>query len=315
MPEQDMPLRRAGRTAFTLVELLVVIAIIGILIALLLPAVQSAREAARRMQCSNNLRQLALALHNYHSTHRSFPAGTSTRIPEHCNNGSDCRGNSVYVALLPYLELTGVANLYDPDADWGYLSAVNQQALNTSIGIYHCPSTARWSEFANRRDYFGVTGGKASVSSSQFGENFRDGLFSINLWVRIADIHDGTSSTLAIGESIHPALYGMGAGYGLAEEGGPSPWSNGADCVYPCTPDKQHSVGRGLRPTKYPINADLRPMANTDNNEYPFGSQHPGGAQFAFADGHVQFVSDSIDLDAYQALSTRNGGEVVAMPQ
>lgn len=97
---------------FTLVELLVVIAIIGILIALLLPAVQSAREAARRMQCSNGLKQIGLALLNYESTHGRFPAGAAVSIPEQCNS-LDCRGNPMYVAILPYLELGSIEQQYN----------------------------------------------------------------------------------------------------------------------------------------------------------------------------------------------------------
>ena len=105
--------RCSNPKGFTLVELLVVIAIIGILIALLLPAVQAAREAARRMQCTNNLKQIGLALHNYHSTHNCFPAGDSIGIPSQCDNGADCRGNPIWIVLLPYLEMGNIVSDYD----------------------------------------------------------------------------------------------------------------------------------------------------------------------------------------------------------
>ncbi len=301
------------RVGFTLVELLVVIAIIGILIALLLPAVQAAREAARRSQCSNNLKQIGLALHNYHSSNQRFPAGTSTGIPEQCEGG-DCRGNPMYVPIMPYLELTNLEKQYDYKLIRGWLlwPSVSGGAHKSAVAVYQCPSMAKWQDVENRRDYFGVCGGKTPGGNCRFGDNFDDGLFTINLWVRIGDIRDGSSHTLAVGESIHPAKWGMGDGYGDENVGGPVAWYYGADCGKPCTVTDTWSMGRALRPTKYPINSDLRPMPDDVNNEYPFGSMHPGGAQFVYGDGHVDFVAETIDMDVYQALSTRDGGETLS---
>ncbi|MEX0865883.1 MAG: DUF1559 domain-containing protein, partial [Pirellulales bacterium] len=146
---------------FTLVELLVVIAIIGILIALLLPAVQSAREAARRVQCSNNLKQIGLALLNYEFTYGAFPAGASISIPEQCS-GNDCRGNPMYVAMLPFLELRNIEQSYDYDVNWGWAAwwNANSGLATQTIGVYQCPSEGRFAEYPNHRLYFGVTGGK-----------------------------------------------------------------------------------------------------------------------------------------------------------
>ncbi len=305
-----MPVRRSH--GFTLIELLVVIAIIGILVALLLPAVQAAREAARRMQCSNNLKQIGLALHSYHDTHQRFPAGTSTSIDEQCDGG-DCRGNPMYIAIMPYMELSNIEEEYDYELVLGWLAwpAVSGGVHETHVPVYQCPSINKWDEYDNRRDYFGVMGGRTAVARSRFGDNFVDGLFNINLWVQISHIVDGSSHTLAVGESIHPAKWGMGGGYGDDMVGGPVAWYYGADCGYPCKEDSTLSLGRALRPTKFPINSDLRPIEDDENNEYPFTSMHPGGVLFVYADGHVDFLSETIDMDLYQALSTWEGNELL----
>ena len=314
--KSEIPLSR--RPAFTLVELLVVIAIIGILVSMLLPAVQSAREAARRMQCSNNLKQLGLALHSYHTSFGTFPAGSSVSLPSGCN-GSDCRGNPMYIALMPYFEQGTLEAKYDYEHAWGWCGwagdAANAVASETVISVYKCPSAdGKWSAFDNRRDYFGVVGGKTKHSHGSRGDVFLDGLFNINLWIRIDDIRDGTTSTLAVGESIHPAKFGLGDGYGNANVGGPVNWWLGEGCAGPTCAIANRSLGRNVRSAKYAINTSLLPMADDEENEAPFGSLHPGGAAFAFADGHVQFLSESLDTTTYQALSTYAGGEVEAAP-
>jgi prepilin-type processing-associated H-X9-DG protein len=292
------------------VELLVVIAIIGILIALLLPAVQAAREAARRIQCANHLKQIGVALQNYHTTYKTFPAGTTTVVPLQCNN-TNCRGSAMYVTIMPFMEENILEDQYNYEESWGWTGwlIANPELAATPVAVYKCPSNARWGEeYPTRRDYFGVLGGMQPSAVNEWGDVFTDGLFNINEWIRIADISDGTSHTLTVGESIHPALYGFGPGYGDPMVGGPVAWYYGADNLPAggLITDRR-CYGRALRPTKYPINSDLRPMANIGVNERPFGSFHPGGAQFVFADGHVDFIGETIDMYIYRALSTFAG--------
>jgi prepilin-type N-terminal cleavage/methylation domain-containing protein/prepilin-type processing-associated H-X9-DG protein len=302
---------RTAPSAFTLVELLVVIAIIGILVSMLLPAVQSAREAARRLECSNNLKQLGLALHTYHTSHRSFPAGASISVPNQCSTGNDCRGNPIFLVLLPYLEQGNIEAKYDYTQNWGTFGWTDP-VKNTPIKVYRCPSESRFSQFPERRVYFAVTGGKTLVVRNWRGDVYQDGLFAVNQWRTIDETRDGTSNTLAIGESVHVAKFGLGNGYGVADKGGPVAWWLSPACVKSdnCAP-AMHSIGRELRSTKHPINANLLPMADDQENDAPFGSLHPGGTPFVFADGHVEFLSESIDTTIYKALSTRAGGEVV----
>jgi len=299
---------------FTLVELLVVIAIIGILIALLLPAVQAAREAARRAQCSNNLKQIGLALHNYHSAHRCFPAGSVVSVPGNCSGG-DCRGSGMMVVILPYLEQSAMEQVYQPyyaaPRAWlNFISDNPQNAANSSIPTYLCPSVAKWSSFLNRKDYFGCTGGKTPSARHWRGDSYVDGVFYVNSFTRIDHVRDGSSNTIAVGESVHPHPYGMGDGYGNMEKGGPTWWYEGGGLMSSVPPEQGQGTGRCLMSTKYPINSRHLPMAPDFENDVPYGSQHPGGAQFVFCDGHVVFLSETIDINVYQALSTRDGGEV-----
>ena len=303
-------MRSAQKRGFTLVELLVVIAIIGILIALLLPAVQAAREAARRMQCSNQLKQIGLALLNYENVHKRFPAGTVIRMDGGC--AVDCRGTGFYVTILPFLEELAVEEQYRPYyvTSTGWLGwAGDSEYSQIAMPIYICPSAAKWSDYPTRKTYFGVVGGKTLLRHCWRGDVFNDGVMYPNSFTRIGDITDGTSCTMTVGESIHAAKWGMGPGYGDADVGGPAPWyTGGATRVNDIT---DQSYGRMLRGTKFPINSVQFPIADDEDNDMPFGSQHPGGAQFVFADGHVSFLSETIDMDAYQALSTRDGAEAV----
>jgi prepilin-type N-terminal cleavage/methylation domain-containing protein len=151
---------RPRRPAFTLIELLVVIAIIAILIGLLLPAVQKVREAAARTQCSNNLKQIGLALQNYYASYKVFPAGAAIDITKHCT-GVDCRGNSMFTVTLPYQEQEALYLQYNPDLGW----SGNYNALgNYVLPLYTCSSNGKWPDYPNRRDYFGVAGGKTPAS-------------------------------------------------------------------------------------------------------------------------------------------------------
>ena len=315
------------RNAFTLVELLVVITIIGILIALLLPAVQAAREAARRMQCSNNLKQIGLAVLGYEETFGTFPAGAA--IP----GGSGGRGNPLYVSILPYLELGSLEALYDyrkPDGwldAWRDTNAAQPAGIlrHTPVAAYKCPSESKWESVVDsmgspaetynvgpmRRVYYGVAGGRNAAGSGNHGNTYRDGVMYANSFTRIAYMVDGTSNTMAVGECTHPQLYGSGPGYGKPEVGGPAMWADGGGAdAGTSPPPASEDMSRCLASSHYPINYDMITaggMAASERAHVPFFSEHPGGTQFVFCDGHVEFLPEAINIDIYQSLSTKAG--------
>jgi prepilin-type N-terminal cleavage/methylation domain-containing protein/prepilin-type processing-associated H-X9-DG protein len=319
--------------AFTLVELLVVITIIGILIALLLPAVQAAREAARRAQCQNNLKQIGIAMHNYHALFNCFPPADAVTIPTQCQYtappGTNCRGAPAYVIMLPYLEQAGLEGVYNYDATHGWdkwlvenpdATGYNPMA-KTRLTVFMCPTDDRIQTYANIRDYYGCVGGKTAAIIAPNGAAYIDGLFMQNRCTGLRDVQDGSNSTFAFGESVHSTLYCTGfltngqfcPGYGNAAIGGPDSWWGGDECNGPdCLPKRgNYSIGRGFRSTMNPLNSSIS-LAYNHENEYPFGSFHSGGAYFLYCDGHVDFINDAVDFPVYQALSTIAGGEVVS---
>ncbi|MCU0876462.1 MAG: DUF1559 domain-containing protein [Pirellulaceae bacterium] len=300
-------------TGFTLVELLVVIAIIGLLIALLLPAVQAAREAARRAQCSNNLKQIAIAAHSFHDTQGRFPAGMLAPLP-HATWGSSSttnQGISVLASILPQIEQNNVRGLIRQNLDanvregrwYGDTSTV--QASRTRIRTYECPSTDPYTHKPNqtllvhypysvtgtilnftgvlttdsaglgmgRTSYLGVAGYGSNVP----GFESRRGIFLTRSKTRLADIGDGTSNTLMFGETVGGRLPGQPREFGMT-------W-----------------MGCGLMVTAFGLGP--KDWAN-------FASEHPGVVQFALADGSVRPISVTMDFPAYVSVSAMQDGKV-----
>lgn len=323
---------RTPHRAFTLVELLVVIAIIGGLIALLLPAVQQARESARRMQCQNNLKQISLATHLYNDTHRSLPVGGyggPQIVPFQMTNTYGIRDKSISwgTAILPYLEQTALYDQFD-QSRW-YCDPVNQQVANTKLTVFICPSNPNADAkkpngdirnstiLYGRSDYsgnFGERGMRCRPESAtgacpnQYGSEW-GGRGPVQLTLNrpgtahlaLKDIMDGTSNTIWAGEAPH-ALHGLWAGHkNVFDQSGPinaklGDKIPGRDTVWDqCQPSFAAPEGNGL---------------GCDYGQ-EFHGYHPGGILFAFMDGHGKFVSDTLDMKVLSALISYKGDEVV----
>ena len=327
--------RSRKATAFTLVELLVVIAIIGILVGLLLPAVQAAREAARRMQCSNNVKQIALSMHNYESAFKRLPgvAGLTTQT-----------SFSPLSKILPFAEQGNLQQLVNFEIPLtqgsGGSQTINppqQPAAQTVVPFFLCPSDAGITQFNNGGIFaptnYMCNGGTGEVSTAgiqQYNLAFpNDGLFWYGQLTKMAAISDGTSNTLLIAEAIRgndqsatvtptgPNRLRM-----MISMGGNQPALTDAFCQSKTTfAGRRGSAwiwGNGMNST---FNTHFQP------NQIPFdcvvngmgflkaSSFHTGGVQVALCDGSIQFISNSIDLVTWQALSTRAGGEVIGAIQ
>ncbi len=317
-----------GRIGFTLIELLVVIAIIAILIGLLLPAVQKVRESAARMKCQNNLHQLALACHSYHDANQAFPLASDTRsYPTYVGYAT------LFIPLLPYLEQ---GNLYQQFynlavANKSYMGNPRQSATSpnspsaAALTILACPSDQLPSPPTTKQGatgyYYGVTSymGNAGGLTSGYGD---DGIFhDTQSPVSLLSITDGTSNTILFGERYN---------YDPNWQTFASAMNTASNSFYATFSVWGASTGLGSLngSGRYPLNSMLvlgNPIGNTNlgAREFAFGSGHTQGANFAFCDGSVHFLTNAINNAAtlangetlLQALCTRNGGEVVNASQ
>src|SRR5262245_9322169 len=308
--------------AFTLIELLVVIAIIAILIGLLLSAVQKIRESANRIKCTNNLKQLGLALHNFHDTHQSFPASGWTQAGPGNPAGKFVGWRPL---TLPFIEQENLQKLYDFNNHWW--EGTNPVSATMPVLTYQCPSTPQRATVLSAvakpprpamtfakpiapSDYEAIMGVQpASINShlpnALYNASNRFSVMSRNSTTRFADVIDGTTSTIMVVEcAARPMVFRNRSGVpGLSNDQGIG-W---ADSEGPFSLDGAPSDGsvEGCGPA-----GGCTYVMNRRNDNEPF-SFHSGGANFLFADGRVQFVRESVSLVAFAALCTMNAGEIV----
>ena len=312
-----------SRAGFTLIELLVVIAIIAILVALLLPAVQQAREAARRSSCKNNLKQLGLALHNYHDVHRVFPSGWIGANASGHHTGMDSpdltgfnNGLGWGTMLLPFLEQSPLYSQFNSTLP--LTDAANTPHIDEVLAAFQCPSDPKPGTAAiededtnsftmGTSNYMGVFGtrelheceiGNGVTATEQCRSN---GTLYHNSKVSIRDLTDGTTNTLIIGERTTyyenlntkaDPFFGVWAGL---------------------VPNSEGSAERFLGHCEHNPNhaAQKDGSGNSLGDAGDFGSSHTGGSQFVLGDGSVRFISENIDNQTYQNLSIISDGNVI----
>jgi len=321
------------RRGFTLIELLVVIAIIAILIALLLPAVQQAREAARRSACTNNLKQLALGMHNYHDAFNQFPPGWIMPSFTNCSSGAPAadaayryvnRIPSWGLYLLPYIDQAPMYNLQNFNGvtlacDPGMLSYISTNGvlrdgptvangLAKPLAVHSCPSDTQYNRGPTaergfgRGSYVGCRG-NLNVGGQASSQLRGPGVFFANSNIGVRDVTDGTSNTIAIGETSDlqwteidgPQISGgHWAGYGIGK-----------------TDDMVVRSTNTTRPINRSSPAPGCASPTCPNDSDGFGSMHEGGAFFAFCDGRVRFLSENMNITVYTRLGDRADGNVV----
>lgn len=293
---------RVARLGFSLVELLVVIFIIGVLIALLIPAVQAARESARRTTCQNNLKQIGLALTTHHDQRRSFPAGFNS------TTGMLWSG-----FLLPQLELTNLYKTLQPNQPWVTPNTPNHDACATYLPVFQCPSSnsPRHLDAQGILDrspctYLGCASGtvaRESGAKPHLGDPGMNGVLFRDSEMRMADITDGASSTIIVGESLF--RFDISAPNYDGADQVIDHWHIGSPEAKSGSDEASEAVGS----TRARINAVFDDTLPVDEREQCFSSRHPTGVQVAFADGHIEFISETIEPSVWSKLGTRNGGE------
>lgn len=315
---------RDSRKGFTLVELLVVIAIIGMLVGLLLPAIQQAREAARRMQCVNHLKQLSLACHTYaNAANSNFPEGVLKRQ----NDDSRDDAFGLFVALLPYMEQKSLHDQIDLEAKCRtFIKTTEGKVVNlTVISTYLCPSWPDdpvYEEQDHNRTgalttYNGIGGvirtqGEKDEQDKQYpisetiwaghGTLVKNGMFQFDKAVGMRAASDGLSNTLLMGEFVQRDE--MQGDYSKFP-GNVRPWTLGSSDNNSCAsyPFKTVTKEYGR------LNQQVDRISGIPFNHLPMGSHHTGGVNFARADGSTSFLSERITYTVYANLCTRNGGE------
>jgi len=336
---------KVSRRGFTLIELLVVIAIIGVLIALLLPAVQAAREAARRSQCVNNLKQIGIAMHNYHDVQGSFPMGWSTYPSwDRTCNSANSHNQTMFTSILPAMEQSTIWNAINfsfPAGSGGgalYLGVlpgpVQGTAFSAKINNYICPSDFKKPEIpinpaggvnnAYSQSSYAGNAGTYDIFRWWYGcytagapSNWIDptGVFGVDFVNKVADLRDGSSNTIMVGETARFKNdldnnfneYNRGAWFGSSLGSGVT-----RPQVLALTGPKINAnpVIPDVPATSY--NTDFYNPIFQNMGQFGFRSQHPGGANFLFGDGSVKFLKDTINLTTFRSIGTASMGETVS---
>jgi prepilin-type N-terminal cleavage/methylation domain-containing protein/prepilin-type processing-associated H-X9-DG protein len=322
---------RAKRRGFTLVELLVVIAIIGILIALLLPAVQAAREAARRSQCTNNMKQLALAFHNYHDTHKTFPS-----FQYHNPAWSSWRGHGPFSMILPYIEQNATYDLIDFNVEWDHGN--NRAARDVHINAFSCPSDGPYPDTRYGGINYGINGGSHADFYGQW--TAANGFLVRRRESSFASMRDGTSNMVMLGEFLkgdntggtRTPLRDVTNGLTIANWRFPSQADlEAAGVACDANSYQQSNAGRDygagflgftLVNTVAPPNWDHISCcagggfgyACDRDGIFPVRSFHPGGGNIAMGDGSVRFATETVDLQVWQYIGARDDGHPVELP-